>query len=261
MSGFIFFKKEVKAIFKTYRIWLIPLIFIFLGILSPVTAKFLPAILKAALQADSTSGISLQGIKIPEPTPVDAYLQWLKNLSQFGMLALILLAMGLVAEEKARGTLALVVTKPVSRTSIVFSKFLAQAGLFAIAAALGVGTTFLYTFLLFDKAPFLPLAQSSIAFGVYGLLILSATILFSVLMKNQLGAGGLGLLSYFTLSILANVGYGFDKYSPGALSAMATKVAAGTHAFSKAYPAIGVSIVLSILIVSTAAFVLERQEL
>lgn len=261
MSGFVFFKKESKAIFRTYRIWLIPLIFIFLGILSPVTAKFLPTILKAALQSDSTSGISLQGIKIPEPTPVDAYLQWLKNLSQFGMLALILLAMGLIAEEKARGTLALVVTKPVSRTSIVFSKFLAQAGLFATAAAIGVGTTFLYTFLLFNKAPFIPLIQSSLAFGAYGLLILSITILFSALMRNQLGAGGLGLLSYFILSILASVGHGFDKYSPGALSAIATKIAAGTLIFSKAYPAIGISIAVSILIVAAAAFVLEHQEI
>ncbi len=115
MSGYVFFKKEVKAIFKTYRIWLIPLIFIFFGILSPVSAKFLPAILKAAMQADTTQKVFLQ-IKIPEPTQTDAYLQWVKNLSQFGMLTLILISMGLVAEEKARGTLALVVTKPVSNS-------------------------------------------------------------------------------------------------------------------------------------------------
>ncbi len=260
MSGYVFFKKEVKAIFKTYRIWLIPLIFIFFGILSPVSAKFLPAILKAAMQADTTQKVFLQ-IKIPEPTQTDAYLQWIKNLSQFGMLTLILISMGLVAEEKARGTLALVVTKPVSRTSVIVSKFLAQTGLFATSAAIGVGTCYLYTYLLFEKANFRPLAYSSIAFAAYGLLILAVTLFFSTLMKNQLGAAGLGLLSYFAFSIIAGIGHGMDKYSPGALSSVAAKIISGSQALSEAYPAIGISIVLSIVMVVVAAFVLEHQEI
>ncbi len=260
MSGYVFFKKEVKAIFKTYRIWLIPLIFVFFGILSPVSAKFLPAILKAAMQADTTQKMFLQ-IKIPEPTQTDAYLQWLKNLSQFGMLTLILISMGLVAEEKARGTLALIVTKPVSRTSIVISKFLAQTGLFAMSVAIGVGTCYLYTFLLFDKASLRPLIFSSIAFVVYGLLILAVTLFFSTLMRNQLGAAGLGLLSYFAFSIIAGIGHGLDRYSPGALSGIASKIISGSQAFAKAYPAIGISVALSIVMVVVAALVLERQEI
>lgn len=260
MSGYAFFKKEIKTILKTYRVWLIPLIFVFLGIFSPVTAKFMPAIVKSALQSDATQKMVIQ-FKLPEPTQADAYMQWIKNLSQFGMLALILISMGLISEEKTRNTLPLIATKPVSRTAIVISKFVAQAGLLAVSGALGLATCYLYTYLLFDKASFTPLALSSIAFATYALLILSITVFFSSLMKNQMGAGGLGLLAYFTLSIVAALGHGLDKYSPGALSTLAYKLTSGGQTMSAGYTALAISVAASLLFIVAAAVALERQEL
>ncbi|MCL5290911.1 MAG: ABC transporter permease [Actinobacteria bacterium] len=260
-SGCVFFKKEIKAILRTYRIWVIPLIFIFFGVLSPVTAKFTPALVKAAIQADKTQQQIFGQIKIPEPTAVDAYGQWFKNLSQFGILALILTSMGLISEEKTRGTLALVVTKPIARTSIVVSKFLSQTGLLAASGAMGLGACYLYTILLFDKAPFRPIALSTLAFAAFALLVLSITIFFSALLKHQMGAGGLALLSVFALSILASLGRGLEKYSPGALPGMALKIATGSQAFSKTYPAIAISIAASVVMIAAAAYVLEHQEI
>lgn len=71
----------------------------------------------------------------------------------------------------------------------------------------------------------------------------------------------MGLLSYFAFSIIAGIAHGMDKYSPGALSSVAAKIISGSQALSEAYPAIGISIVLSIVMVVVAAFVLEHQEI
>lgn len=108
-----YFKKELLSIVKTYRIWVIPSIFLFFALMSPPVAKFAPEIIKTALPKGLT-------LKIPPPTILDAFAQYAKNLTQIGILAVILLSMGLVSEEKAKGTLQLVVTKPVSRANVVF---------------------------------------------------------------------------------------------------------------------------------------------
>lgn len=260
MNGFVLLKKEVKAILRTYQCWLVPLIFIFFGILSPVSAKFLPEILKAAMQSDAPQNMVIQ-IKIPEPTAADAYMQWLKNLSQFGMLTVILLSMGLISEEKLRGTLEMVATKPVSRTSIVLSKFASQTGLFALSIALGTAVCFLYTYLLFDNANLGPLIFSTLSFVIYAILILSITIFFSSLLKNPISAGGLGLISYFSLSITASLGHGFDKYTPGALATLANQIVAGVKQLPNGYPAITTSLLASLLIIAVASIILEKQEL
>ena len=84
MSNLTFLKKEFKEIIKTYRIWVIPLIFLFFGMLSPIVVKILPDLFKSQLKSQ---GII---INIPPQTAVDSFLQYFKNLSQIGMLAIIL---------------------------------------------------------------------------------------------------------------------------------------------------------------------------
>ncbi|MHB0976811.1 MAG: ABC transporter permease [Candidatus Aquicultorales bacterium] len=260
MRGLAFFKKEVKSILKTYRIWLVPLIFVFFGILSPVTAKFAPALIKAAMQSGDMGKVSVE-ISFPDPTAVDAYAEWLKNLAQIGILAVILLSMGLVSEEKARGTLALVLTKPLSRSAVILSKFAAQAAFLLGAMGLGAATCAIYTLLLFGNAPAKPLLLSSAAFGVYALLILSATLFFSTVMKSQIGAGGLGLLAYFAFSLVAMFGYGLDKYSPGALGGLAAKMASGSEGISAGYGAMGVTAAVIILLLLGSIRILDEQEI
>lgn len=260
-GGLAFFKKELAGILKTYKIWLLPLIFVFLGISSPVAAKFTPALIKAAMQADEAQRQVFGQIKIPEPTAKDAYDQWFKNLSQVGILATILISMGLISGEKAQGTLAMVVTKPISRSSIVVSKFLAYALLLFVSALLGLLTCYLYTALLFGKAPLKPLVLSTAAFSAFILLVLSLTLLASSLTRRQIAAGGLALLATFIFSILASIGHGLDKYSPGAIPGLAARIASDSLAFSKAIPALGVTLAGAVALVAAAALALNRQEI
>lgn len=260
-SGWVLFKKELKAIAKTYRIWLVPLLFSFFGILSPVTAKFMPAIFKAAVSSDPSQQQVFGQIKIPDPTYADAYLQWLQNITQFGILALILLSMGLVADERSRGTLALIVTKPVSRAAIVVSKFAAQFTLLASSIALGAAVCYLYAYLLFESTSARALALSTIAYGGFALVVLSAALLFSVIFKRSIAAGGLTLLTVFTLTIASYFGKTAEKYVPGGLTSVAVKIARGSTAFSQAYPALGVAVALSIVLIAVAVLIINRQEI
>ena len=110
MAGFgILLRKELLESWRTLRLPVVGGLFLVVGLTSPLLAKFLPEIVKAA------GGDQLSGLQIPEPVVGDAVLQLWKNLGQFGAFAAIILAMGSVATERDRGTAAFVLSKTVSR--------------------------------------------------------------------------------------------------------------------------------------------------
>jgi len=126
-----FLRKEFHEILRTYKIYVIPAIFLLMGFFSPLVAKFTPEIVKS--MAPKMQGFSFT---LPPPSAVDAYAQLLKNYNQIDLLVLIFSMMGLVVEEKVRGTAALLLVKPVSRRSFIVDKYLASAVLVAVAVML-----------------------------------------------------------------------------------------------------------------------------
>lgn len=107
-------KKEFREIGKTYKIYVIPIVFLVLGLMSPIIAKIAPDIVKSL--AGSGSEVIIQ---LPPSTAVDAYLQLFKNFNQIGILVVLISSIGLVVEEKSRGTALLILAKPVPRIAAI----------------------------------------------------------------------------------------------------------------------------------------------
>jgi ABC-2 type transport system permease protein len=112
--------KELIEQIRSRRFIILVVVFIILGILSPLLAKYLPALLSSMMKDQNIY------ITVPESTWKDAIAQYTKNISQLGVLILILLNMGTVAKEKEIGTAVFLLVKPVSRNLFVLSKFSSQ---------------------------------------------------------------------------------------------------------------------------------------
>ena len=86
MNGFmVFTRKEAREILRTWRVWVLPGILLLFALTGPVLARFTPEIVGAV------AGNQLGGLKLPTPTYLDAYTQWIKNLSQVAQFALIII--------------------------------------------------------------------------------------------------------------------------------------------------------------------------
>ena len=255
MSSLKFLKKEFKEIFKTYKIWVVPLIFIFFGFMSPIAVKLLPKFLEAQMKTQSIV------FKIPKPVATDALLQYFKNLSQMGALAVILLSMGLVSEEKARGTLHLILTKPVSRTSVIVSKFTAQAVLISFSVIGGAACCYLYTLVLFKEGNIGLFSQSTVLYLIYYLLLLAITLFFSTLFANQVAAGGLALIVFFGLTLLPSVSKLMAKYSPYALTILADGIIKKEEIFSAAGWPLVIALVATCLFLLASCLAFNYQEI
>lgn len=221
MSGFaVLIRKELLESWRTRRLPVVSVLFLVVGMISPLTARYLPEILKAAL------GDQLP-IALPVPTAVLALEQLQKNLGQLGVLTAIALAMGSVAGELDRGTAALVLAQPASRAAFLAAKVVAIGVVLAVATLLAVLVAWAYTAVLFETLPiggWLAMAALSwLGLAAWGAL----TFLASAATGSTMAAAGLGFVGWIALSLAAIVP-ALDRWLPTGLSVPAMRIAAGT---------------------------------
>lgn len=253
MNGFtVFARKEVHEILRTWRIWVLPGILLFFALTGPVLARFTPEILSAVV------GNQLSGLTIAAPTYLDAYSQWIKNLSQIALFALIIIYGGIVSAEVKSGTAALVLTKPVSRVAFVIAKATVHSAFLATLVGGGTLLTWGVTAVIFGTAPGTSLWSSALVWLVFGVLIVALMTLLSVLIGSAAGAAGAGLGVYALISISA-IWKPLGTYSPAALSPQAALLAAGKDA-DVLWPVL-TAFALAVALVALAAQFFRRRDL
>lgn len=209
-------EKELTEQWRSRQLPVVGVIFLLVGLGSPVLARYTPEIIKAAAGP--------LNIPVPVPTLRDAVAQLVKNLGQVGVLTAILLAMGSIAREKENGTAAFLMTKPVSRGAFLLAKFSGLAMTIVSAVGLSGAAAYLYTSLLFSPPPALGLG---IACGVIalGLLEIAAvTFLASSVVGSPIAAAGLGVMAVVVTGLLAAIPE-VARYTPFGLNKLASDLA------------------------------------
>jgi len=251
----ILFRKELLESWRTYRLPVVGGLFLLVGLTSPLLAKFLPEIVKAA------AGGQLTGVRVPTPVTADAVDQLWKNLAQFGAFAAIILSMGAVATERDRGTAAFILAKTVSRGAFLGAKVAAIGAVLAACTILAVTVGWIYTAILFEPLP----VGGWIALACLAWLGLAAwaalTFLGSTVTGSAAAAAGFGFGALLVLSIasaIPNVG----RFLPGGLAEPAVALAAGVPvaAGDVAIPVVSTLIVIAAAVV-VSAWAFRRQEL
>lgn len=223
MSGFrVLLRKELAEAWQTRRLPVVAGLFAVIGMLSPLTARYLPEIMQAAL------GDQLP-VTLPAPTTIDAVQQLQKNLAQLGALAAIALAMGSVSGELDRGTAALVLAQPVTRPAFLAAKLVAIGVVLAIATLFAALAAFVYTAVLFEVPPiggWLAMAVLSwLALTVWAAL----TFVASAATGSTMAAAGIGFVALIGLS-LASIVPAVDRLLPTGLTAPSVLLASGATA-------------------------------
>lgn len=220
MTGFVvLLRKELLEAWRTRRLPVVAGLFLIIGIVSPLTARYLPEIIALAVGDQLT-------IPVPDPTVADAVLQLQKNLGQFGALAAIVLAMGSVATEKDRGTAAFVLTKPATRAAFLAAKLIALGAVLAIGTVLAVAVAWAYTAVLFE-----PLAVGgwAVLAGLAWLALMAwaaITFLASTVTRSAAAAAGIGVAALLGLSLVSAIPQ-VGRFLPTGLDPGALGLAAG----------------------------------
>ncbi len=245
-------RKEWLELWRTYRLLMLGVVLVIFGLLSPLIAKYTPEIIKLIPNGEAIAQL------IPTPTVIDAVTQYIKNIGQFGVILALLLTMGAVAQEKDKGTAAMMLVKPLPRATFLVAKFTSLALMFAVTIAIAGAACYYYTWLLFGALD-LPnwLALNGLML-VYMLVYVALTLFCSVVTQSQAAAGGLALSLLFILGLIGAIP-GLNETMPGQLLAWGAGLMAGkADAF---WPSLWVSAGIIIVALIGAKLIFEKQEL
>ncbi|HYO85278.1 MAG TPA: ABC transporter permease subunit [Dermatophilaceae bacterium] len=252
MTGFsAFLGKELREIVRTWRIWVLPGVMLLFAVTGPPTARFTREILASAL------GDQAGSVTLPDPTYLDAYLQWTKNLGQLVLFVVIVMLGGTVAGERRLGTAILVLTKPVTRAAFILAKVTSAALLVLGSAALGTVITWALTRAFFPEAPPGRLLAATACWMLLAGFFVAVMVLASSVVEATAGAAGIGFAVFMTLA-LAGI-WAPARYTTAGLLTVPDALIRGTDV-NVAGPVV-TTLVATGLIVALAIGVFRRREI
>lgn len=252
MIFFTALRKELWELIRTYRFLVSAIVLVFFGFLSPLLAKYIRELISLVPDVDEIALI------IPVPTTIDAVIQYVKNSSQFGILIALLLGMGSVAQEKEKGTAAMMLVKPLPRSVFILSKFAALTILFILTILIAASACYYYTYLLFEALNVGAWLALNALLIIQILVYVAMTILSSTLLRTQIAAGGLAVGGMLVLVIFGSIP-GLGRYFPGELTNWGTRLILGETQASWAALIISLGIILASL--TAAILIFRKQEL
>ncbi len=254
MTGFgAFFRKELAETAHTWRIWVLPGFLLFSAVTSPLVTYFMPALID--MLGGEQTGFAIQ---LPEPTAVMAYADYLSNLAELVMLALVIAYGGIVSSELRSGTGALTLAKPLSRTAFVLGKWLSQFVVLVVGAGVATAICIGLTALLLGVGPAAALAAAAGLWLAYAALLLSAMVLLSIALRAPAAASGAGVGVYIGLVVLGQFGR-ISDLSPAGLAKAGLALVLGQ-------PAVWItplltSIAASVVLLLAALWLFSRREI
>lgn len=247
-----FIKKELIQIIKTSKKITLPAIMFIFAVISPLTAKYISELISLI---DSSINIDL-----PEPTYIDAFVQFYKNINQTVIIILIFLMAGSIVEEKTKGTVYLVLTKPVTRTNFIISKYLGNFIYFTISYLIGVIGFVYYLNILFPNYNFSNIGWALVLPWIFGIVMISFTLFFSTVSKSYTISVLGSFITYILMSIFSALPK-IGKYSPAYLTNYSFDIFNDIINYESLFINLGISIMLIIVSLALSIISFNKQEL
>ncbi|MDG5790086.1 ABC transporter permease subunit [Evansella sp. AB-P1] len=251
----ILFNKEMKEAIRNFKwIW-IPLVFILLGIIQPVTSYFLPDILK-------NFGGFPEGsmLEFPLPTGPQVLAETIGQFGQIGVLVIVLAFMGIVAGERNSGTNIMVLVKPVSYVAYIVSKWLHMSLLAISSFSIGFLLASYYTFQLIESVPISYVIKGAVVYSIWLLFVTTLVLFFSVLFKSNAGVAALTLGITIIISLMSSITPDLLRWSPGMIASHSHSIFQSGEAGEYFWLSISCTIVLIILMIILSIINFKNKE-
>ncbi|WP_052158931.1 ABC transporter permease [Halobacillus sp. BBL2006] len=256
MQWMILFRKEILESWRNFKwIW-VPLVFILLSIIDPLSTYYLPQILKA------TGGLPEGAtINIPTPPSGEIFMMSISQLNTIGLLVIALISMGTIAGERKSGVAELILVKPVSYFSYVTAKWAAHVFLVLVALLLGLLSSWYYVNLLFGEVSFASFGSTFCFYGLWIALVLAISLFMNTLSKSP------GLVLFFTmgslitLSTVSRIFSHLIERSPSLMTGYLREMVNTGNIGHDLWGAAGITAGSIILLLFFATFTLKRKEI
>jgi ABC-2 type transport system permease protein len=249
------FKKEMLGNYRDKKwIW-VPLVFILITIVDPITNYYLPAIL------ESVGGLPEEAVfMMPEISSTEAFMMSFGQLSTLGVLVVALISMGTISGERKSGVAELILVKPVSYASYVTSKWVALLLLVWVSYGIGMLVAWYYIGILYDWISFQQFVIILIFYGLWLTLVATLSIFYNTLTRSA------GMVAFFTittilaLSLVTNLLGDRLSFSPSNLSTHLSPYLESGQLSDALYFTGGVTVILIAALLIASIYLLRTRQ-
>ncbi|WP_135556848.1 ABC transporter permease [Paenibacillus cymbidii] len=236
--------------------WLwVPLVFVALGVMQPITAYYTPEIIK------NMGGLPEGAVfELPIPSPEDVMV---KTLSQFGTIGLLVLAlafMATVSGERQSGVAALILVKPVPHATYMTAKWAGVQTLLLAAFACGYGGAWYYTGVLFGPVDVSDALTAFAAYALWLVFVLTWPFLLGTRIRSSAGIAFATIAIAGLLSLAGNLFHRYMAWSPAELQRHASSWIASGHATGRPAFAAIIAVVAITLMLAVGSILLKRGD-
>lgn len=254
-GAFAFLKKELFELSRSGRLIIFGFIFALFGIMNPVIAKLTPKILEMNAEVLESQGVVLGEIEV---TAMESWAQFIKNIPM-AMIVTVVMFSGVFTGEYSKGTLIPIITKGLSRSSMVLAKTVVMLAVWSGGFWLCYGMTYGYSAYYWDNSVAENLAFMGICQWLMGIFLISVLTLFSALSSSsaQVMMGvGVVYVAMYVLGMFAKI----KEYLPTFLMDSSAMITAQSEV-SDYTAAICITAALSVVCVIAALPITGKRQL
>lgn len=248
-----FLKKEMLESIRTYKLFIMVIVFSLFGVMNPLTAKLTPYLIETLIPEGNM-------INIPEPTALDSWAQFFKNINQMGLIVTLLIFSGILVNELSKGTLINMLTKGLSRKAVILSKYISMVIIWTLSVVLSFLITWVYTVYLFPDGGANNLLFSVFCLWLYGCFLLAVLMLSSTITRTNYATLILVGLTV-VVGMLVNIVPKFQKYNPLSLYSKNMELVAGAINPSNMYVTVGISLGLIVIALILSIVVFRKKQI
>ena len=194
------FQKELIESWRNRKwIW-VPLVFMLVAMMDPLTYYFLPDIIE--LSGDMPEGAV---IEFPELTATDAVLASINSLSIYGVMIIALITMGTISNEKKNGITEIIMVKPVRHINYISAKLAASSLLIIASCFLGLALSWYYINLLFGSLSLSLFFLTALFYSLWFCYFISLSIFYNTLFHSPGVVAASTIGTYFLMGAINTV--------------------------------------------------------
>lgn len=246
-------QKEFREHSRNFKLYWIPIVFIILGIVEPVTNHYLPQIMESVGNLPEGSDFMW-----PQFQGTDIFVSLMGQYQLIGILIIILAFMGSISGERKSGTATLLYVRPMSFVSYFFSKWIVINAIVLGSLWAGFLAASYYIRILFGPVAF---GDILTFVGTYSLwIVFAVTVVLTLSASLSTGAAaGLSILILFVFQVLDSVIGAFWTVSPWKLSIYATYPLQGDTVPTGYWMSLTLTVVLIVLLFILGAYMSKRN--
>jgi ABC-2 type transport system permease protein len=224
--------------------------YLFFGLLGPVTARYLQDIINRFQS-------SVQVI-VAQPTPKDGIANYIGQVSQTGLIVVIVIAAGALTFDARRGLSTFLRTRATSMWQLIAPRFTVNAAAAVTAYTLGTLAAWYETSLLLGSPPTGPMLTGLLCGSAYLIFAISVTTAAASLARSTLATIGIALAALLALPLLGTIGP-LHAWLPSTL-VTAPIALLGNSTLSDYLPALGITAVSTLLLLTAATSRLRHRD-